>query len=269
MAVQKQLEFMLVRYVPDVVKGEFVNIGIVLLDGSRTHVHFTDDWRAVRALDPAAEFDVLGAMETDLNTQLTSGVLDRTTFLAKLQDYLSSGVAVTKLQGIEASDTATALESLEKMYLKGRRKATREARGRDAIYGYMREAFKESEVWEHPLMQKRIAASKYTRIGDPLKIDCGYRSEKSEMLKLFQAVSVATDANTAKILAFSYPKLREGIARVEKVDALLTAIIEPRLNEQEAQIAFAIEALKGQGIAVATTLDLPTIAENARDELHI
>ncbi len=32
MADVKQCEFFLLRYVPDVVKGEFVNIGVVLLE---------------------------------------------------------------------------------------------------------------------------------------------------------------------------------------------------------------------------------------------
>ena len=57
MADFKQCEFFLLRYVPDVVKGEFVNLGVVLLeegDDGFTGVRFPRDWRRVRGLDPEA-----------------------------------------------------------------------------------------------------------------------------------------------------------------------------------------------------------------------
>ena len=48
MAQFRQCEFFLLRYVPDVVKGEFVNLGVVLLeegDNGFTDVRFLRDWR--------------------------------------------------------------------------------------------------------------------------------------------------------------------------------------------------------------------------------
>ncbi len=50
----------------------------------------------------------------------------------------------------------------------------RKASGRTAIAGRMRDEFERAGVWG--MMRKRIAASEYTRPGDPLKIDCGYRN---------------------------------------------------------------------------------------------
>ena len=54
MADLRQLEFFLLRYVPDAVKDEFVNIGVVMLEPGANgagfaDVRFTRDWRA-RAL---------------------------------------------------------------------------------------------------------------------------------------------------------------------------------------------------------------------------
>lgn len=59
----KQLEFMLIRYVPDAVKDEFVNIGVLLLNGDSADLRFTRDWRRVRCLDPAAGVPYLRAIE--------------------------------------------------------------------------------------------------------------------------------------------------------------------------------------------------------------
>src|ERR1051325_7948767 len=130
----RQLEFSLLRYVPNIVKGEFVNIGIILLDGSNTHLRFTRDWRHVRALDPAADTETLQALEEDLNMQLTRGVLDRPTLLTKLHDYLSNGLELTPVQGVLAGDAATEIETLARMYLERRRTGIREASGRAAIF---------------------------------------------------------------------------------------------------------------------------------------
>lgn len=265
MPVKNHLEFMLVRYVPDVVKREFVNIGIVLLDGSRTHVRFTKDWRAVHGLDPAADVATLQALEWDLNSQLASGVLDRRTLIAKLQDYLTNGVELTTLQGVITADVATEIEVLARMYLERRRTGLREATGRPAIYAQMKQAFEDAGVWAH--MRHRIAASQYTHKGDPLKIDCGYRP--NGVIKMFQAVSLATDTDAAKVLAFSYPELREGVARAEKAKTELTAIVEPELNRDDDQIAFALAVLARSYIGVATTVELPQLAEIARVDLRL
>ena len=47
---RRPCEFFLVRYVPDPVRGEFVNIGVLLREagGSAAQVRFTRDWTRVR-----------------------------------------------------------------------------------------------------------------------------------------------------------------------------------------------------------------------------
>ena len=75
MADFKQCEFFLLRYVPDVVKGEFVNVGVVLLedgDGGFTDVRFTRDWRRVRCLDPEVDIELLESYEAELRRLLQS-----------------------------------------------------------------------------------------------------------------------------------------------------------------------------------------------------
>ena len=67
MAEKRKLEFFLLRYVPDAVKGEFVNIGLVMFElgassAGFADVRFTKDWRRVRCLDPQANTDLLAAL---------------------------------------------------------------------------------------------------------------------------------------------------------------------------------------------------------------
>ena len=78
-------------------------------------------------------------------------------------------------------------------------------------------------MWD--LLRKRIAASEYTRPGDPLRIDVGYRP--NGMIRMFHAVSLEPGVEMAKVLAFSAAGLRAGVERVEKAELELTAVIEP------------------------------------------
>ena len=107
----------------------------------------------------------------------------------------------------------------------------------------------------------------YTRKGDPLKLDCGYRP--NGVIKLFHAVSLASDVDAAKVLAFSFPLIAEGIERVDKAKAELTAVVESDLDRGSDEIGFALETLERSRIAVASAAEMPQIAERARVELKV
>ncbi|MGA8111185.1 MAG: DUF3037 domain-containing protein, partial [Acidobacteriaceae bacterium] len=123
---------------------------------------------------------------------------------------------------------------------------------------------------------RRIAASDYTRPGDSLKIDCGYRP--NGLIRMFHAVSLATDVETAKILAFSAPSLRAGVQRVEKAELELTAIVEPLRDRDSGltpdpdaidQYRFGVETMEAQQIRVLTVNDLERVAATAQRELRV
>jgi hypothetical protein len=116
-------------------------------------------------------------------------------------------------------------------------------------------------------MRKRIPVAEYTGKGDPLRIDCGYRP--NGVVKMFQAVSLESDLDAAKVLAFTFPQLREGIARVEGAKAELTAVVEDDLDRNDDAVDFALITLARNEIAVAQMSALPEIAARARVELRV
>jgi hypothetical protein len=266
----KHCEFFLLRYVPDAVKDEFVNIGLVLLqrNGEGTEfaeVRFTRDWRRVKCLDPEADLEMLRAMEGQIREELGEP-RQRGALLKRLEDSLSNTLQISVSKGCLTADPAQEIESLARMYLESpRRRGMRAEAGRQAILGRMRSAFEQAGVWG--LMRKGIAAAKYTHAGDPLRIDCGYRPNGE--VRLFQAVSLATDADAAKVLGFSYPQMAAGIEREEKARAELTAIVEDDLEREEEGIAFALAVLEESRIRVAKAEELAGIAERARVELGV
>lgn len=280
-------EFFLIRYVPDVVKGEFTNIGVVLREVAAgagrepaTVVRFTRDWSRVRCMDADADIGLLEALEGEIATRLRMGVnpRDPKAVLDVLQDTLSNSVQITEAKASLAESIPAELDQLMRMYVDLMKvKVTRQRTGRAAIAGAMRTEFERAGVWG--LMRKRIAASLYTRVGDPMKIDCGYRP--NGVIRMFQAVSLEGDVEAAKVLAYSAPQLREGVGRVENAKLELTAVVEPLRSvagdaedssgEDEAtqRYRFGVEAMERQEIRVMTVNDLARIAATARVELRV
>ena len=278
MAERVQCEFFLIRYVPDVVKGEFANIGVLLREAGRDDsavVRFTRDWTRVRCMDADADIGLLEALEGEIGARLRTVGRDAPgikTVMEILEDTLANSVQMTEVRACLAESLPAEIEQLMKMYVEPLKvKTERKRTGRAAIAGAMRTEFERAGVWG--LMRKRISASLYTRAGDPMKIDCGYRP--NGVIRMFQAVSLEGDVEAAKGLAYSAPQLMEGVQRVESVRLELTAIVEPLRavsdTEDEAmeRYRFGVEAMERQEIRVVTLNDLARVAETARVELRV
>jgi hypothetical protein len=268
-------EFFLIRYVPDVVKGEFTNIGVLLREAGRHDgavVRFTRDWSRVRCMDADADVGLLESLEAEIATRVRMEATDLKPVMAVLEDTLSNSLQITPARACLAESVPAELEQLMRMYVDPLKvKAERKRTGRAAIAGAMRTEFERTGVWG--LMRKRIAASLYTRAGDPMKIDCGYRP--NGVIRMFQAVSLEGDVEAAKVLAYSAPQLMEGVERVEGAKLVMTAIVEPIRavssddDELVERYRFGVEAMERQAIRVMTVSDLARIAETARMELRV
>src|SRR5277367_5508869 len=281
MAERVQCEFFLIRYVPDVVKGEFANIGVLLREAGRDDsalVRFTRDWTRVRCMDADADIGLLEALEGEIGARLQIVGKDKPGIkpvMEILSDTLANSVQMTEVKACLAESLPAEIEQLMKMYVEPLKvRVERKRTGRAAIAGAMRTEFERAGVWA--LMRKRIAASAYTRAGDPMKIDCGYRVGSAEgVVRMFQAVSLEGDVETAKGLAYSAPQLREGVERVEAAKLELTAVVEPLRTvsdtEDEAmeRYRFGVEAMEREAIRVVTLSDLARVAETARMELRV
>jgi hypothetical protein len=271
---RRPCEFFLVRYVPDPIRGEFVNIGVLLREagGSAVQVRFTRDWARVRCADPGADIDMLEALEQEIEQRLTDYREDTPYVLKTLEDTLSNGLQITEAKGCLAESIPAELERLMKMYVESnKRESSGRISGRQKVGRAMRREFERAGVWS--MMSKRIAASQYTQPGDSLRLDCGYRP--NGVIKMFHAVSLDGDIDLAKVLAFSMPSLSIGVMRVENAKLELTAIVEPigelksMAEEDVAQYRFGVEAMEAAAIRVLTTSDLERVAATARRELRL
>ena len=299
---RRECEFQLLRYVPDAVRNEYVHIGVILRERAaedqegHTEVRFTRDWRRVRCLDPDADTALLEGMESELRRRLEQDSGGR--LMRILEESLSLNVQMTEPKAYLAESMPAGMEELMRLYVEPpARERTARVSGRAAIQSRMRAEFERAGVWE--LLRKRIAASEYTRPGDPLRIDVGYRP--NGVVRMFHAVSLdagigagigpgigsrsgsrsgsgtVTGLEMAKVLAFSAAALRAGVERVEKAELELTAIVEPaaRLGatdeepERLEMYRFGVETMEEHQIRVLTTSDLERVAATARRELRV
>jgi hypothetical protein len=272
---RRACEFRLLRYVPDAVRNEYVHIGVILREeagGAAADVRFTRDWRRVRCLDPEADTALLEGMESELRRRFQAEPDGN--LMKLLTESLSLSVQMTEAKAYLAESLPAGMEELMKLYVEAApRERVPRLSGRAAIQARMRSEFERVGVWD--LMRKRIAASEYTRPGDPLKIDAGYRP--NGLIRMFHAVSLEPGLEMAKVLAFSAAGLRAGVERVEKAQLELTAVIEPaaRLGatseepERLEMYRFGVETMEEHQIRVLTTSDLERVAETARRELRV
>jgi hypothetical protein len=278
MTERRQCEFFLVRYVPDPVKNEFVNIGVLLREAGHpegAQVRFTKDWGRVRCVDPDADLAMLEAMETEMRRRLAEAGDGTTPLMKTMEDSFSQLLQITEPKACLAENVAAEMDQLMRLYVEPRKESSRKAlSGRQALVRNLRTQFEHAGVWD--LMRKRIAAADYTQPGDSLKIDCGYKP--NGVIRMFHAVSLFGDVELAKVLAFSAPALRSGVARRENAELELTAIVEPLRDAQgdvnhdehaEQQYRFGVETMEAQQIRVLTVSDLERVAATAQRELRV
>jgi hypothetical protein len=268
-ADKHEMSYFLLRYVPDAVKEEFVNFALVLIgeggDEAFADVRLTRDWRRVLCLDPDADLEWLEASVGNIRMRLKDPA-GRADISYRLQDLCSNGIQVSAVKGCFGAEPAKEMDRLGKMYLESKAAfhiVKRGPSGRQRLVAAMRGAFEREGGGG--LMRKDIAAEAYTHKGDPLTIDCAYRP--NGVIKMFQAVALSSGVDAAKVLAFSYPDLAAGIAREEKAETWLTAVVEESLDRSDEGALFALAMMERSRIAVATVGEMPRLAAVARREL--
>ncbi len=172
MAERKQCEFQLIRYVPDPVKNEFVNIGVLLraAEGEQSALRFTRDWSRVRCLDPDADI-----RRCSKHWRSRSGSAcarqqghDAKPIMTLLEESLSNGLQITESKAHLAESFIAGLEDLMRLYVDTPRRERRRS-GAAAAPPCMPpcgHTFEEAGVWA--LMRKQIAAAELHQGGRSL-----------------------------------------------------------------------------------------------------
>lgn len=118
----RELEFVLMRYVPDPRREEFVNIGLIVLENSTAsnaygEVRFIKDWQRVRDFDPSVDIQLLQALETDLREIIVRAGPQRCLILDALKNRCSNALQLSQPKGCLTHDPVREADILTELYL--------------------------------------------------------------------------------------------------------------------------------------------------------
>jgi hypothetical protein len=116
---QIQLEYFVLRYVPNVVCENCINIGVVMvaLGGADFgQVRFLGNWTHVLRLDPNADVDLLKALATNIREQIGNRE-KREQMLQNMKESFSNSIQLSEPQICVSDDPSSELEKLSSQYL--------------------------------------------------------------------------------------------------------------------------------------------------------
>ena len=111
------LTYRILRYTPNLVRDEWVNIGVLLEDGraERRAVKLIEDdaeFARVRRMYPGTDDALLRALPADFDARLGGPAAEAAKYIEKLGDTLSNALQFSPVKGVLAEDFDTELDRL-------------------------------------------------------------------------------------------------------------------------------------------------------------
>jgi hypothetical protein len=262
MAGTRQFELYLLRFLPHPLRDDFVTVGLLLVGSDRgfAEVRFTRDWRMLQCVAPDVELEWFQMMESEIRGRLGS-LRRREDLMQLMNERFGTMIDVAPTKAVLTEDPAKEMEVLTSMYLVPMERGERaqQRTGRVALVSTMKEAFTKAGVLD--LIQRDLDVEKYTGQGDPFRIDFGYRV--GGVVKMFHAVSVASNVDQALALLYRYSRVATGM-RQEQLEASLTAVVDAESALEEEKTQFAIGMLKQNSVRVRPLEEIAEIVGEVR-----
>jgi hypothetical protein len=274
MADKRQLEFFLLRYVPNVAREEFVNIGLVMTEsggdgGGFAGVHFTADWGRARCLDANIDVEMLEALGRDMELRLKD-IRQRALLLHEMMDSYSGTLQLSPIRRCvaenpaeELKDLALKLVEMPTIWSPAKEIQPRKV-GRKWIHGGMSEAFVAAGVWK--FLVRDLPASTYTNPADDFVLDFAY--PVGDELKIFHAVSLAAVGPETRMFPLRVAKIAQRM-REKKVLPSFMAVVEDEFDEEDKAVKSVRAFMEDEDIQLARLREMPTIADAVRRELRV
>jgi Protein of unknown function (DUF3037) len=249
---EKACAYRVLRYTPNLVRDEWVNIGVLLFDpasGARRLrlIGEEEEYRRVRRLHPAADEALLRALRDDLEERFQSanGAAEAGAGwqqqLSKWDQTLSNALQLAPQKGVFAADLDAELERLYADHVAPERAAARVgAPGRAQVRSYCSQVFRQAQLWDR--LEKSVRVAEYTFSGDPMRLDYSYRRNGTR--GFVQTLSVSRAPADAKLLAYT----AERIAEKAPLKTEFTAVTDVALDAGNERHRFVRDTLRDVGI---------------------
>jgi DUF3037 family protein len=242
--VLRPCAYHVVRYTPNLVRDEWVNIGILLFDPASGRllqrvVEEPSEFARVRRLQPTADEELLRRLSDDFAWQSAAAGGDAQAYIARLEQTLSTTVQLSPQKGLLAEDLEAELDRLYRDHVEAPRQGrlTEGGASRNGIRARANQVFRGTGIW--PRLERRLRIDEFTYPGDPLRLDYGYRRNGTR--GFLQALSLSRDPGQAKVLAFTADAIRQKVTHPEFV-AITEGEPRPEENPRHRFILGLLEA---------------------------
>jgi hypothetical protein len=210
----RPLRYRVLRYTPNLVRDEWINIGVMLEDGERRLLHTRiieepGELARVRRLHPHADQDWLRGLQRDWDAQFSGPGIAPATVLDKLENSLSNLLQFSPPRTVLAEDFDAELDRLYRDHVAPPPRAAGHAglfaNTRAWIRARVSDVFRRHHILQR--MTKSVAVEEFTQAGDPLRIDYSYRRNGTH--GYIHVLSLARDPAQAKVLAYTFDAIRQ------------------------------------------------------------
>jgi hypothetical protein len=252
---ERACAYRILRYTPNLVRDEWVNIGVLLFDprtGDRRLrlIEDQDEYNRVRRLHPHADETLLRALRDDLEDRFQSasangssgGSANWQQLLGKWDETLSNALQLAPQKGVFAADLDAELERLYADHVAMRRAPSRVGApgSRAQMRSYCSQVFRQARLWER--IEKSVRASEFTFPGDPMRLDYSYRRNGTR--GFVQNLSVTRAPADAKLLAYTAGR----ITAKSTLKTEFAAVTDVVLNAENDRHRFVRDTLRDAGI---------------------
>ncbi len=262
----KKCSLYVIQYVPDLVRGESINIGVLLHSPRENYLGclLTDDFRRIKRFHAHADLELLRELQHDFEKQIDDAESELQNYLHNTLRSYANLIQLSEPRACALADPQGELAEIFARYVGGHAIAPQSSDTRLHVKQKLTAALSVAGVWDK--LEKRIPASRWTHPDDPFAFDYGYKAllvngKPNGHLHFIHALSLRRDAELAKILVYTLDRIRR------KERANLTAVVEawPAAGDNAADLSRQI--LEDGEIALQPIARVAEFVEGIRRDL--
>jgi Protein of unknown function (DUF3037) len=268
---RKTLRYRVLRYTPNLIRDEWVNVGIMLeefqeleaVGGSRRAIKVIEEDREfarVRKLHPSADVRLLHSLASEFEILRSMTGEDMRKYFTRLESTLSNAIQLSPQKAILAADFNAELARLYDTHVAPpvRAGGSIVESTRAWIRNKLKDVFQRHRI--SGKLKPAVRVDEYTHLGDPFKFDYGYRNGVRGYI---QSVVLNRDASQAKVLAYTVESIRKRVPASE-----FTAITEAAPVPGNLQHLFISKLFEDQNIRIVPMNRVEMFAEELRMKLQ-
>lgn len=228
------LAYHVIRYIPNLIRDEWVNVGVVVYDPAEHRyrvrvIEEESEFARLRRLHPGADEGVVRGLNALFDSSLAEHREGLAEWVAKLDSVLSNAVQFSRQTGLLAADLDAELERLYHNHVeppRARHAAGELANTRSTIRAQANQVFRTVGLWGK--LNRSVRVDEYTYPGDPLRLDYSYRRNGTRGFA--QSLALSRDPSQAKVLAYTADSIRE---KIEHTEFIAITEMEPHVQDND------------------------------------